>query len=596
MEDNHDHSSDESRRLEALQRYGILDTPPDAIFDCITAAACAVCETPIALITLLDPDRQWFLSHTGVDISETPRDIAFCAHTITNPEGLTEVSDATQDEKFKNNPLVVGDPKIRFYAGKPLCTPDGFALGTLCVIDNEPKSLTKLQRSTLSHLASLVMQLLEFRVSAPVSVIGRAVEDKILTGVVITDPRRPDHPITFCNKGFEELTGYSILEIAGKNCRFLQGKGTDADKVNAIRSAIENRKPITSVLKNYRKDGSEFWNEVTLSPITDGAGNLTHYLGFQYDVSARVTAQEALETSNEGLLQSIDVQSEVSEALAKANAALLKEISQRKHIEMQSMKLQDELAHIGRLSTMGEMATGLAHELNQPLLAISQSADTALLVAEESGDCDPDLLECLSDIQAETQRAAEIIRALRQFISRDTSNRCAVDINELAMQAVRLIKSDSRVLNILIHLEDAEIPQPFVDRVQIAQVLVNLLRNSIDAISSVPVSEDSEMQHSVCVETKLDDDRIVVSVTDTGPGFEPGIEAFKAFETSKESGLGIGLSISRSIIESHDGELWSDKYRERGCRMLFTLPVVSGRGDRDMENKFTGSQNRKVDF
>lgn len=576
MQDGRDHNFDESRRLAALQRYGILDTPSDAIFDCITAAACSVCETPIALITLLDPDRQWFLSSVGVEISETPRDIAFCAHAITNPEVLTEVYDATVDNRFKDNPLVVGDPKICFYAGKPLVTPDGFPLGTLCVIGDKPKSLSDSQRSILSHLANLVMQLLEFRISSPVSVIGRAVEDKIPNGVVITDPRRPDHPITFCNKGFEELTGYTFLEITGKNCRFLQGQDTNKDKVAAIRLAIENRKPITTVLKNYKKDGTEFWNEITLSPITDGAGNLSHYLGFQYDVSSRVAAQEALVNSHQGLLKSIDLHSEISEALVKANAALLREISQRKHIEMQSMKLQDELVHIGRLSTMGEMATGLAHELNQPLLAISQSADTALMVALENKRCDPELVECINDIQAQTQRAGEIIRALRQFISRDTSNRCAVDINELAGQAVGLIKSDPRVLNILIQLEEANIPQPYVDRVQIAQVLVNLIRNSVDAICSVLTTEKSVVQHYVRVETMLKDSKIHVSVADSGPGFDPGIVAFKAFETTKEDGLGIGLSISRSIIESHEGELWMESCKDGGCRMLFTLPVNAG--------------------
>ena len=261
----------------------------------------------------------------------------------------------------------------------------------------------------------------------------------------------------------------------GKNCRFLQGVDTDSDKVALIQKAIKNNESCTTVIKNYRKDGSEFWNEFTLLPIPDGTGELSYFLGFQYDVSARVNAQAALESSHEGLRKSLDLHSQVSDKLAGANVALKKEMTQRINTELQSLKLQNELLHTGRLTTMGEMATGLAHELNQPLLAISQSADAAIMVARENFATDAELLECLDDIQSQTQRAGEIIRALRQFISRDTSKCCEVDINALAWQSVRLIKSDARALNIKINVVEGEIPNPSVDRVQIAQVLVNLL-------------------------------------------------------------------------------------------------------------------------
>ena len=566
---------DEIQRYSALQRYGILDSLPSAVFDCITASASAVCDTPMALITLLDADRQWFLSRVGVDLTETPRDISFCTHAIKNPRELTEVQDMEKDERFKSNPLVVGEFKIRFYAGKPLCTPDGHALGTLCVLGHQPKSLTPVQRASLSQLAQLVMLLLEDRINSPISVIGRAVERNLPNGVVITNTNDPDYPITFCNKGFEDLTGYSRSEIIGRNCRFLQGAGTDRARVALIQQAIKNNDPCTTVIKNYRKDGSEFWNELTLSPIKDGAGELSCYLGFQYDVTARVKAQKALESSHEGLKKSLDLYSEVSDKLAGANAALQKEMTQRISTELQSLKLQNELLHVGRLTTMGEMATGLAHELNQPLLAISQSADTAIMVARENNESDSELLECLDDIQSQTQRAGEIIRALRQFITRDTSKRCEVDINELARQSVRLIKSDARALNIKINVVEGDIPKPSVDRVQIAQVLVNLLRNSVDAISGLQSSRLKNMTHAVTVETTLEGSQVKVAVVDTGPGFEPDIEPFKAFETSKENGLGIGLSISQSIVESHHGELLLDQSVQSGCRVFFTLPIGS---------------------
>ena len=242
-------------------------------------------------------------------------------------------------------------------------------------------------------------------------------------------------------------------------------------------------------------------------------------------------------------------------------------------MEQQSLKLQGELVHIDRLSTLGELATGLAHELNQPLLAISQCADTALLVAQQNSINDPDLIDCIIDVQAQTQRAGEIIRTLRQFISRDTSKRNAVDINELVHQAIDLTKSDSRALTIDFELIEGSIPEPHVDRVQIAQVLVNLLRNSVDAILSSDSDAASGVNHSICVKTEHIDNDIVICVSDSGPGFDPGIEPFKAFESSKEDGLGIGLSISRSIIESHDGQLWMSNTSSSGCTMCVSIPV-----------------------
>jgi GAF domain-containing protein len=152
----------EIKRLKVLWQYEVLDTVPEEVFDDLTELAARICEAPIAMITLVDEKRQWFKSKIGVTVKETSRDVSFCAHAI-NQEDLFIVPDAAKDERFANSPLVVAEPKIRFYAGAPLITPDGYALGTLCVIDKVPRELRLDQKQALRILARHVVTQLELR-------------------------------------------------------------------------------------------------------------------------------------------------------------------------------------------------------------------------------------------------------------------------------------------------------------------------------------------------------------------------------------------------------------------------------------------------
>lgn len=172
--------SNETARLAALEKYAILDTDPEQCFDDLTLLASFICKTPIALISLVDGERQWFKSRVGTAVTETPREIAFCSTAILQSDVMV-VPDALKDERFRHNPLVVSEPHIRFYAGAPLITEEGYALGTLCVVDQSPRDLAANEREALKALSRLILAQLEFR------------KNLILLKEALTDRTKEEH-------------------------------------------------------------------------------------------------------------------------------------------------------------------------------------------------------------------------------------------------------------------------------------------------------------------------------------------------------------------------------------------------------------------
>lgn len=154
----------EQTRLEVLNSFNVLDTLEEKEYDAITRIAAEICDTPMALVSLVDKDRQWFKSHHGIDATETPRELAFCAHAINSPNSLLIVNDANKDDRFYDNPLVTSGPTVQFYAGAPLNTKEGASIGTLCVIDTKPRqAFTEKQQACLKDLADQVIAQLELR-------------------------------------------------------------------------------------------------------------------------------------------------------------------------------------------------------------------------------------------------------------------------------------------------------------------------------------------------------------------------------------------------------------------------------------------------
>jgi PAS domain S-box-containing protein len=309
----------EAARLEALKQYEILDTAAESAFDDLACLASYICGTPIALINLIDANRQWFKAKVGLDASELPRDIGFCPRVIQQSDILI-IPDTLADQKSRENLVVSQNPFVRFYAGAPLITTEGYAIGTLCVVDYVPRQLNEEQIEAFLALSRQVVSQLELRRNlaklAQITTEYKVVEESLKKaatenlrlaravasasdGILITDPNQPDNPVIYTNPAFSRTTGYQLEEIIGRNCRFLQGSGTDINAIAQINSGIAEQREVKVTLLNYRQDGQPFWNELKISPVLSETGELLNFIGIQTDITGRKQAEAALKESEE---------------------------------------------------------------------------------------------------------------------------------------------------------------------------------------------------------------------------------------------------------------------------------------------------------
>lgn len=214
--------SNERERIAALDSLNVLDTPPEADFDAITSLAAHLLEVPIALVSLVDVDRQWFKSHCGLEVTETPRDVSFCGHVVAGGD-LMVVPDAQEDRRFFDNPLVTGAPHVRFYAGVPLVMTDGFVVGTLCVIDHRPRELSALQITLFQGLARQVVAQLELRRQSKLAREGQVVRSVLENTPMMVAFWDRDQVCRFANRAYETWFRKSPEWMLGKSLRDLLG-------------------------------------------------------------------------------------------------------------------------------------------------------------------------------------------------------------------------------------------------------------------------------------------------------------------------------------------------------------------------------------
>lgn len=499
----------------------------------ILELACAQFELPIGVITRIEGESLKVLRAVGNCANCTldqglVTSGSYCQKTLEHAEPFTLIQSGSDGYQESNS-----GPKdnVNTYIGARYLV-NGKVEGTLCFMDTalRQKGFTEADCELVKLISRWVgSERQRARVEGHMRKLSSALE-QTADAVMITDKERR---IEYVNPAFEMLTGYSKAEVLGKAAGMLRSGFHEQKFYEQLWRIISNGQSYRGQLVNRKKDGTLYHEQRTITPLKQEDGQITHFISTGRDITKLVEAQR------KGRLH------------------------------------QAELAHVARLSTLGEMISGLAHELNQPLCAITTFTQTCRRILA-SGHCKPEQISYgLEQVLRQADLASEIFRRLRTFARKGDIQRKAVNLREVSQEMASFVEGEA--LQNLVQLRllvPAGLPPVWADPIQVEQVLLNLVRNAMDAL----VDREPGNRWIAVTASQNAPGEIMVQVTDSGHGCEPEIadKLFEPFFTTKASGMGVGLGISQGIVEAHGGRLWLEETSSDGTTFRFTLPQAKG--------------------
>jgi len=537
--------ANEFARLEALRSYRVLDTPPEEAVDAITRLASSICGVPIALVSLLDTDRQWFLSAHGLsDARQTPRNLAFCAHAILTPD-LMVVTDALNDPRFADNPLVTEGPHIRFYAGMPLVDDAGFALGTLCVLDRVPRTLSSTQKAALADLAVLVVRLFEARRNAgQLALLSNslieakedlsAMVDHVPAALGYLDRSLRNR---FSNQAFLKWFGITAPNVAGVHISELVG-GEAFERDEPFMRKVLLGEPQQFECSLAGPDGEEIHGQISYIPDIR-AGSVFGFFILGSDITQHRNLEIALSRERE-------------QAVSAREAALAASRTKSLFLANMSHELRTPLnGALGMLELALDTPPG--GQQREFLTAAHQSADNLL-------DIINDILD-VSKIEASKLEIEHISYSV-EAVLKSTFNSVAQKAHAKGLELVLCIACD--------------VPELIVgDPARVRQVLTNLIANATKFTAA------GEVVTRVSVVRSAGHARLRFEVQDTGIGIAPEHteSVFHEFSqadsstTRKFGGTGLGLTICRELAALMGGQIGLDSQVGAGSTFWVELPL-----------------------
>ena len=527
--------------------------------------AAQICQTPIALIALVDEHRQWFRASFGLDLKETSREISFCDHALRQADVFV-VPDATRHSDFSNNPLVTGEPKIRFYAGAPLLAPDGQALGTLCVMDRVARALTKAQERALSVLGRHVMAQFELRRQAQATTrVNRALLSLLEDERIAETAVRKSEEL---NRGVLDSM-LAQIAVLDRNGRIIAVN--DAWRRFAADRIGDKSEPLsrTSVGSNYLDVWRRSFDVLESEAMAVHEGLQSLLRGARSSFALEYACR-ARDEKRWFLLSATPLKTEDGGAAVS-------------HLDItERLAMEEHVRQSHRLDAVGQLTGGVAHDFNNMLTVILGNAE----LLEEALERDVAHRELAEMIAGAARSAAELTKRLLAFARKQALNPIAVDSNQLIADMYPLLRR-TLAANLEIELvAESDIWQALVDPAQLENAVLNLCINARDAMpgggrlrietKNVELDEDY-----AAGQVDVKSGRYVsITVTDTGCGIAPDVlrRVFEPFFTTKDKGKGTGLGLAMvyGFVKQSDGHISIHSESGHGTTVRMYLPRAAG--------------------